>query len=89
MMVEAMRKLFVSGNSQIYQNGLGVNQLTVGRRGVESVFLWGGGGSESVDVCQRVGGFCRVNCVLATLKGPKHDQIECGFFYINPTSMGW
>ncbi len=23
------------------------------------------------------------------LKGPKHDQIECGFFYINPTSMGW
>jgi hypothetical protein len=22
------------------------------------------------------------------LKGPKHDQIECGFFYINPTSMG-
>jgi hypothetical protein len=23
------------------------------------------------------------------LKGPKHDQIECGFFYIIPTSMGW
>ncbi len=22
------------------------------------------------------------------LKGPKHDQIECGFFYINQTSMG-
>ncbi len=27
------------------------------------------------------------SCVA--LKGPKHDQIECGFFYINPTSMGW
>jgi hypothetical protein len=26
---------------------------------------------------------------LFLLKGPKHDQIECGFFYINPTSMGW
>ncbi len=25
----------------------------------------------------------------AVLKGPKHDQIECGFFHINPTSMGW
>ncbi len=24
----------------------------------------------------------------AGLKGPKHDQIECGFFYINQTSMG-
>ncbi len=24
-----------------------------------------------------------------SLKGPKHDQIECGFFYIKPTSMGW
>ncbi len=23
-----------------------------------------------------------------SLKGPKHDQIECGFFYINQTSMG-
>jgi hypothetical protein len=22
------------------------------------------------------------------LKGPKHDQIECGFFYLNQTSMG-
>ncbi len=26
---------------------------------------------------------------VTVLKGPKHDQIECGFFYINPTSMGW
>ncbi len=25
---------------------------------------------------------------LERLKGPKHDQIECGFFYINQTSMG-
>jgi len=25
---------------------------------------------------------------IVTLKGPKHDQIECGFFYINQTSMG-
>jgi hypothetical protein len=23
-----------------------------------------------------------------SLKGPKHDQIECGFFYLNQTSMG-
>ncbi len=25
--------------------------------------------------------------VKVYLKGPKHDQIECGFFYINPSSM--
>ena len=25
--------------------------------------------------------------VTKGLKGPKHDQIECGFFYINPSSM--
>ncbi len=34
----------------------------------------------------------RIRTVLLSpkiaLKGPKHDQIECGFFYINPTSMG-
>ncbi len=33
--------------------------------------------------------FTEVSNKIITLKGPKHDQIECGFFYINPTSMGW
>jgi hypothetical protein len=28
------------------------------------------------------------NSLKEILKGPKHDQIECGFFYINQTSMG-
>ncbi len=31
----------------------------------------------------------RVFACVIPLKGPKHDQIVCGFFYINPTSMGW
>ncbi len=28
-----------------------------------------------------------LNTIRYYLKGPKHDQIECGFFYINPSSM--
>ena len=26
-------------------------------------------------------------CLLTLLKGPKHDQVECGFFYTNQTRM--
>jgi hypothetical protein len=38
------------------------------------------------DLLGYIGNDARIKFVR--LKGPKHDQIDCGFFYINQTSMG-
>ncbi len=48
---------------------------------------------SSVNIKDSTGFFAAEIYVITTgmfryaLKGPKHDQIVCGFFYINPSSM--